>query len=81
MLKEKESLEKENNSLRNELSSSNEKIIDLEKLTFVKEENLFLKEKISSLTKDPKKFVKGKENLGLILGAQKYSLDKGGLFF
>ena len=45
----------------------------------MKEENLVLKEKVSLLTKDLAKFVKGKENLDLILGAQKCSLDKGGL--
>ena len=66
LLKEKESLEKENNSLRNEFSFSKKRTVDLEKLTSMKEE----KKKVSSLTKDLAKFEKGKENIDFILGAQ-----------
>ena len=47
----------------------------------IEEENLSLKEKVSSLTKDVATFVKGKENLDLILGAKKCSLDQGGLAY
>ena len=45
----------------------------------MKEENLFLKEKVNSLYKDLAKFTKVKENLDLILRFKKCSIDKGGL--
>ena len=53
--------------------------MDLKGSSFLKEENFSLKRKVNSLTKDLANFVKGKENLDLILGIQKYSLDKEGL--
>ena len=53
--------------------------MDLKGSSFLKEENFSLKRKVNSFTKDLEKFIKGRENLDLILGIQKYSLDKEGL--
>ena len=53
--------------------------MDIKRLIVLNEENLLLKNKVNSLTKDLAKFMKGKENLVLVLGIQKCSLDELGL--